>query len=648
MERPPHLLGRLSLTKRDLVPASLLAAYILLMSYLSILRYDTFTDAWDFGGYVQALFTATKGKLFEYTINSFFYVGFPNNLLGSFLGVHFSPILFAIVPLYALAPFPETLLILQTFVLGLGGVPVYLLAKKKLGFTAGVTFLAMYLIYPPLIGLNLNDFHVEAFLPTLMLFGINFGLEREWRRVAVAFVLAALVIEEAGVLVSFAILFLLVYHKAWTDRRKLGLYIGFALLPILYAFAAINARPMFGLDPNGFTRLLNGENYLILGASSALDVPLAALLSPSRGLTALAFDPITKLEWIGLLFGPVPFSLLFPEGLLLAFPWLGVALLSNYAGYYSIYGMHQAFLMYAVFPSAILGLARIGPWKKRRLKASLTVALVLSLSFSFVADFPSSIYGNSFILTRHTAAEQAIVNLVPDGASILTTSDIFPHVANRFEAYLVPPPLLRPSYSGFSAEILAHVNPKFILLDLGSTSGIIWSENLAILEGKVYTSNYGVVGYSDKVLLLEANETGLPRLYHPDSIFNATNLIYDTRVTHRIQSDALSFPPGTHSNSAWFGPYTYLPAGNYTVEFTLKLNGSVLDNIPVIILDAAYGNLKIIAAIQLQTSNFSATGWSTFDLNFSLKTAVYDLQLRGMYPTPQVGIILRGIEVRPS
>ena len=43
------------------------------------------------------------------------------------------PVLFLTAPVYALFPDPKTLLLLQTLALGLGALPLYLIAKKRIG-----------------------------------------------------------------------------------------------------------------------------------------------------------------------------------------------------------------------------------------------------------------------------------------------------------------------------------------------------------------------------------------------------------------------------------------------------------------------------------------------------------------------------------
>ncbi len=640
----------LSSFRRFLTTEKLLVALILgtdfeVVSYLSILRYESFTDAWDFGSYIQSVYTTIHGGVLLSTPNAFFYTGFPTTLLHSFLGVHFSPFLFALVPLFALFPAPETLLVLQTLVLSAGGIPVYWLARRRIGTEAAAVFLLVYLIYPPLLGLNLDDFHVESFLSTFMLFGVCLGIEGKWKLSALFFALAMTVIEEGGILVAFSIVFLTLYHRRQLTARMVVGAAGLLVACLAYSAAATYSRVFFGLDPSGFTMILNSANYSVLGASSTLQIPQAVLSSPGRALSALVFQAGAKIRWLSLIVGPAPFSLLFPEGFLMALPWLTGVFLSSYPGYYSIYSIQQSFIIFFLFPSAVLGLARLKPRNPKNLKVYLVLALFFGTSFAVVADFPSQVYGTSFNVTPHSLAIQNLVELVPPTASILTTSNIFPHVAQRFDAYVVPPPTLRSGYRAIATQILDVIRPQYILLDMGSPNGVVQSENTAILLNKINTSSYGAFAYDDKVILLKANYTALPEENDVQSVFNATNLVYDGHLVESQNDSSLYLPSGRSTQTMWFGPYIYLAPGAYDAYFTLRLDNALPATTPVISLDVSCGELVVLARTSLNGASFNGTNWTTFHLSFKISGLALFVQFRGLQPNSVVGIHLKDVEV---
>ncbi len=84
-------------------------------------------------------------------------------------GDHTSFILLLVVPLYWVYPHAAALLVLQSALLAVGALPVYLLARQRLSSTLLATVLAgAFLVYPALGWGNLEQFHPEAFLVPLI------------------------------------------------------------------------------------------------------------------------------------------------------------------------------------------------------------------------------------------------------------------------------------------------------------------------------------------------------------------------------------------------------------------------------------------------------------------------------------------------
>src|SRR5216684_2099843 len=182
----------------DIIVASSMVAYSLVFSYLSILKNGVYRSyAWDLGIINQALWTTThNGKLFYTTLEQYV---IPS---GAFFGTHFSPILFVILPVYALFPSVNTLLIIQSSVLALAAVPIYLLAKNELSNNYVAAFLSCaYLAYPFVQGINWFDFHVESFLPLFFGFSIYYMRKESWKSFLLFILLALTVIEDAAVIV---------------------------------------------------------------------------------------------------------------------------------------------------------------------------------------------------------------------------------------------------------------------------------------------------------------------------------------------------------------------------------------------------------------------------------------------------------------
>ncbi len=625
----------------------LVLGYAVVLSYLSAVRYWSFTDAWDMGGFVQAIWSGTQGHLLDYTVNSFFYAGFPAQLVHSFLGTHFSPILFVLVPVYALLPDPVTLLVAQSLVIALGLLPIFWLSKRNLGRKVGLMMACSYAIYPPVIGMSLNNFHPEAFIPTFVMFGIYFAVVRRWLGVVVASALVMAVIEEGGYVVAALAVFMVLEYRPW--RRKKMIF-GLALLAIVsvaYAIAATAVRANFGLNVSGFTLTLNSGNFRVLGANFPDQILRAAVGDPSRALQALTFDGTSKLLWLATVFEPVLFlSFVSPAALFVAAPYFLVSLLSNYPGYYSTFGVQQAFAIGAIYPAAILGLNRL----QRRgvpIEKVVAILLIVSLAFVAVADFPASVYGNSFQVDRTAQIESSFVSLIPNNASVLTTSDIFPHVANRLNAYTIPPATLRPGYASIDSEILNSIDaPQYLMLNLGSSNGNVKSENRVLLSYAMNNTRYGILAYDEGVVLFELGFQGTPIVLDYPRVFNSSNLDFSSPTARN--GSGLSIPVGTQERTMWFGPYAFLPKGTYTVTFDLEIHPEIQGSIALLRIDASWNSSNnILAQRTIYTSEF-VHGEGAFTLSFVLTHPVFDLELRGIFPTSYASIALTGITVAPQ
>jgi uncharacterized membrane protein len=143
------------------VLGTLVATYTVGFSWLSIANHLSFnTSRADLGFYVSIFRRSSLGDPLGCTI-----CGGGNHLSG-----HFDPILVLLSPLYLLYPEAETILVLQSFLLGTTMVPLYWLARHW-GVTraAALIVCACYGLFPALHGVNLFDFHSLAlFVPAAL------------------------------------------------------------------------------------------------------------------------------------------------------------------------------------------------------------------------------------------------------------------------------------------------------------------------------------------------------------------------------------------------------------------------------------------------------------------------------------------------
>ena len=124
--------------------------------------------AFDLGNYAQALWHAARGEgLRLTTVPEFGSTRF---------AMHVEPILFLLAPLYAIAGYdPRFLLWFQAAFIGLGGIPLYALARRRLAHDwAALGAVLAYFLLPALESVTLFDFHAVGLMPTLVLAGCYF------------------------------------------------------------------------------------------------------------------------------------------------------------------------------------------------------------------------------------------------------------------------------------------------------------------------------------------------------------------------------------------------------------------------------------------------------------------------------------------
>ncbi|MEY2931100.1 MAG: hypothetical protein RL033_1849 [Pseudomonadota bacterium] len=100
---------------------------------------------------------------------------------GSHFGYHATLFAYVIAPLYLLAPRPETLLVFQAVVIGAAALPLFLFARGRIGAYAACLVALAYLLYPPVHGANLYDFHYPPLAVPLLwltLYAIDSGRYR--------------------------------------------------------------------------------------------------------------------------------------------------------------------------------------------------------------------------------------------------------------------------------------------------------------------------------------------------------------------------------------------------------------------------------------------------------------------------------------
>jgi uncharacterized membrane protein len=160
------------------------AAYAVYMSVYTLRMHDRFgTYGYDLGQYDNIFWSTLHGHPLR------------DAPLGLFrdwseLRDHAVWSTFIFLPFYAIKPGAPALLVIQSCVLGLGAVPLYRFAARRLSRCSACLLALAYLLYPPMHGLQFYDFHFQPVASTFVLFVIDFVDERRYVLCAIAFLVA--------------------------------------------------------------------------------------------------------------------------------------------------------------------------------------------------------------------------------------------------------------------------------------------------------------------------------------------------------------------------------------------------------------------------------------------------------------------------
>lgn len=380
-DRYPLLVERLA-RNEERIALGMVVVYAVLFGALSLVRHWSFhSTGLDLGVFDQVVWNTSQGRFMESTLS------LDRCAPHSFFGDHFSPILVALVPLYWIAPHPETLLIVQTVALALGAVPIYLLARQLLprGVERLIWVLA-YVLGAPLAFITLYDFHEVALAVLPLGFGMYFLVTRRTGRLIVALLLAFTVKEEIA-LIGIGFGAALAFQRRWWSAAVVTA--GSALVFVVTMNVII---PAFAGAPYQYI-----GRYASLGGSE-LEIARTLLLDPLRALSVLfSGDVGSKLVLVLSLFAP---------GLLLAFRSrsaivpsivpLGYLLLSDYAGEHTIHNQYGAPIIPLALGASIVGFAKTSPrWRPRLAVAAVMVTVFFCLAFG---GWPGSLnFENAYV-----------------------------------------------------------------------------------------------------------------------------------------------------------------------------------------------------------------------------------------------------------
>lgn len=460
----------------------LCSIYVLVIGILSIMRYESFSaNVYDLGIMIQVVWNTSKGWILQDSVN----MGRP---MMRFWMAHWEFIYLVIAIFYKLIGTPYTILFFQTIVVASGAIPIYWLAKEKLGNNIlSIVFPLGYLLYPAIQNANLEDVHGVTLAAPFLLYAFYY-LQKKRVSPFIVFGIIALTCREDSALLLFM---MGIYAFLVNKQRKLGVAISvFSILWFLVWYKRMTIRSILGLP----------EFVIMEGAETHWDHLGQMRHDPFYILKFLA--KMYNIRYFLFIFGPVVFLSLFsPSTLLIASPMFAINLLSSYYYTHEVEHHYSATITPFIFISAIYGLQNLLKLLKIKLdKRKILYISILIFSFSFIFFFiKSNVFDYpKWRINDHHRIIKNIINSIPEEASLTAETKLAVHAAERHELYAFNDNVDTVDYIlyDFYAPTINLITRKSFQLPY------VWPNN-EYIQAVLRDENYGIEKYKDGVCLFK-------------------------------------------------------------------------------------------------------------------------------------------------
>jgi uncharacterized membrane protein len=244
-----------------------------------------------------------------------------------------------------------------------------------------------------------------------------------------------------------------------------------------------------------------------------------------------------------------------------------------------------------------------------------------------------------------------LVGQIPANAPILASDNLFPFVANNPQAYSLLWYPAEPPYLPFNASHL----PEYVLLSTSEwyavptfLSSVLFNESVYGIAtmlystywypGSVYLFQLGFSGTSDVIQVTPYPARTI--LCGNDFDLGASGVVVSSPGSlcgSIVESRPASNLSGNGAN-IWYGPYSLLLPGNYTV--TASLEGSIgppgTSDAPILVMNANAFGTSYWYDVVVQAFQVSTTHWTNFTYQFQLNQPHQDAEFRGYLAGPTV------------
>jgi Predicted membrane protein (DUF2079) len=421
---------------------ALFAAFFIVVSYLQAAYFAMGAHAEDTAYYSQILWNTLQGDLLLGNVQQERLYSPP---VTNDLALHVSPVIFAILPIYAIFQSFLTLLIIRDIALAAAAWPLFALVRERMGGTAAVCAVLLYLTNPAIVAQSCEAFYLLQLAPLPFFGALRAFANDDFRNFTIWTILGLAVREDVAIAMAGFGVWALVTKTQWR-WAVLGL-----ALPILWwGVATLLIQPTFGRWGNSaFDVALAG------GKSTPLGLYQTIFASPNWILTALSDG---GLEYLYRSIRSVAFLGILGWEALLSIPGFAANLFLGQV----FYSGTDPISRFALLPScALIGATVFVVWRiankyrwDTRLAAILMFLLLPSVSILDGLKDTIQIRLELYTVQNNASVLEEAIGQIPQAASVAAPNYALPALSKRSKLFYI-------TY----LDSYPQAKPDFVLLD---------------------------------------------------------------------------------------------------------------------------------------------------------------------------------------
>jgi uncharacterized membrane protein len=374
----------------------------------SIERHDRFaTRGFDLGIFDQTIWGYSRFEIVPNTIKR------TSNLLGD----HFHPLLMSLAPSYWLWDDVRVLLVDQALLIAIASVPIFLVARARIGVWPAVGLQAAFLLSWPVLAAVSFDFHEVSLAAPLLSWSLFAAYDRRNVLLWLLFPLALLVREDVALAYVGIALYLIVSQR----RYRLGFAIASAGLLWIWVVTKLIVPAIAG----------HSYGYWAYGAlgDSAIAIAAGIVARPWEAVVQLVNSGM-KIKTLLLTVGAWAFIPAISPIVLVAIPLIAERFWSTNDLLWGTTGQYSLLLAPVMSFAAIDGIARLQSTHARVARALPVLVLSSAIALTFVVVRPARGMHPMIGATRAKLVEQCL-RLIPPSASVAASDVFISHLSHR-------------------------------------------------------------------------------------------------------------------------------------------------------------------------------------------------------------------------